>query len=56
MAKNKDLILSCMPAHIIVNNYGNRFGMSENKPFDNIYIYTSNSYQTCLNTITTKVY
>ena len=58
MAKNNDLILSCMPAHIIVNNYDNGFGMSENKPFDNIYIYiyTSNSYQTCLNTITTKVY
>ena len=39
MAKNNDLILSCMPAHIIVNNYDNGFGMSENKPFDNIYIY-----------------
>ncbi len=39
MAKDNDLILSCMPAHIIVNNYDNGFGISENKPFYNIYIY-----------------
>ena len=58
MAKNNDLILSCMAAHIIVNNYDNGFGMRENKPFYKIYIYiyTSNSYQTCVNTITTNIY
>ena len=39
MAKNNDLILSCMPAHIIVNNYDNGLGIRENKPFyKNIYI------------------
>ena len=40
MAKNNDLILSCMLAHIIVNNYDIGLGMRENKPFYKyIYIY-----------------